>query len=90
MLAKSVAMQRFAPDTGVYMNQADRNDPDYVDNFYRDNLASLLAAKRKVCLVIISTARLMLGARGSLSRGWISRYVRLNNTFTYISTVIIF
>lgn len=47
MLAKGAAMKRFAPGTGAYLNEADRNDPDYVENFYGDNYASHLATKRK-------------------------------------------
>ncbi|RYP42265.1 hypothetical protein DL767_000429 [Monosporascus sp. MG133] len=47
MLVKGAAMQKFAPGTGAYLNEANRNDPDYIENFYGVNYASHLAAKRK-------------------------------------------
>ncbi|RYP16128.1 hypothetical protein DL765_005329 [Monosporascus sp. GIB2] len=47
MLAKGAALQRLAPGTGAYMSEADRNDPDYIENFYGENYARHLAAKQK-------------------------------------------
>lgn len=47
MLAKGAYMKKFAPGTGAYMNEADRNDPDYIENFYGPLYESHLAAKRK-------------------------------------------
>jgi FAD/FMN-containing dehydrogenase len=44
---KAAAMKAFAPDTGTYMNEADRNDPDYKANFYGSNYDRLLEIKRE-------------------------------------------
>ncbi|KAL8995205.1 MAG: hypothetical protein Q9188_006871 [Gyalolechia gomerana] len=41
------AMKDLAPDTGAYMNEADRFDPDYLADFYGRNVAKLSAIKRK-------------------------------------------
>ncbi|GKT60888.1 isoamyl alcohol oxidase [Colletotrichum tofieldiae] len=46
-LVKGAAGKRLAPDTGGYMNEGDRHDPDYIQSFYGANYASHLAAKRK-------------------------------------------
>lgn len=47
MLAKGAYMKRFAPGTGAYMNEADRKDPDYIENFYGSFYDSHLAVKKK-------------------------------------------
>ncbi|KAI3331453.1 FAD-binding domain-containing protein [Xylariaceae sp. AK1471] len=47
MLAKGAAMKKLAPGTGAYLNEADRNDPDYIEDFYGVNYPSHLAVKRK-------------------------------------------
>ncbi|KAK2053129.1 FAD binding domain-containing protein [Colletotrichum caudatum] len=41
------AAKRLAPDTGGYMNEGDRHDPDYVRTFYGANYAAHLAAKNR-------------------------------------------
>jgi hypothetical protein len=47
MLSRTALMERFAPGTGAYMNEADRQDPNYIQNFYGDNYVSHLATKNK-------------------------------------------
>lgn len=47
MRAVGAYMARFAPGTGAYMNEADRNDPDYVANFYGPLYGAHLATKRR-------------------------------------------
>ncbi|KAI0111124.1 FAD-binding domain-containing protein [Nemania sp. FL0031] len=47
MLAKGAAMKKLAPGTGAYLNEADREDPDYIEDFYGSNYPSHLAAKKK-------------------------------------------
>jgi hypothetical protein len=42
---KVEAMRRIAPDTGCYMNEADRLDPNYLVNFYGGNLGKLQKIK---------------------------------------------
>jgi hypothetical protein len=44
---KGAATKKLAPSTGGYMNEGDRNDPEYVKSFYGENYASHLAAKKK-------------------------------------------
>ncbi|EFQ34092.1 FAD binding domain-containing protein [Colletotrichum graminicola] len=44
---KGAAGKKLAPDTGGYMNEGDRHDPDYIGTFYGANYASHLAAKNK-------------------------------------------
>ncbi|KFA54216.1 hypothetical protein S40293_08146 [Stachybotrys chartarum IBT 40293] len=44
---KGAATKALAPDTGGYMNEGDRHDPDYKDTFYGSNYAAHLAAKLK-------------------------------------------
>ncbi|KAI4181732.1 MAG: hypothetical protein L6R41_006434 [Letrouitia leprolyta] len=41
------AMKDLAPDTGAYMNEGDRFDPEYIADFYGRNAAKLSAIKRK-------------------------------------------
>ncbi|KAA8567448.1 hypothetical protein EYC84_010461 [Monilinia fructicola] len=40
------AMKRLAPDTGCYMNEADRLDPDYLRDYYGESLSRLEQVKR--------------------------------------------
>lgn len=40
------AMKRLAPDTGCYMNEADRLDPDYLLDYYGESLSRLEQVKR--------------------------------------------
>ncbi|KAF3766646.1 FAD-binding domain-containing protein [Cryphonectria parasitica EP155] len=47
MLAKGAYMKAFAPGTGAYMNEADRNDPDYIEDFYGSLYSTHLATKKK-------------------------------------------
>ncbi|KAK4939649.1 hypothetical protein LTR10_020149 [Elasticomyces elasticus] len=44
---KVAAMKAQAPDTGAYMNEADRMDPDYQTDFYGSNYAKLLSIKQR-------------------------------------------
>lgn len=44
---KGAALKRLAPDTGGYMNEGDRNDPDWKAAFYGDKYVEHLATKRK-------------------------------------------
>jgi FAD binding domain-containing protein/berberine-like enzyme len=44
---KGAALKRLAPKTGGYMNEGDRQDPDYIEAFYGSNYKSHLRAKRK-------------------------------------------
>ncbi|KAJ6445312.1 alcohol oxidase [Purpureocillium lavendulum] len=44
---KGGATKKLAPSTGGYMNEGDRNDPDYIKSFYGANYQSHLAAKKK-------------------------------------------
>jgi hypothetical protein len=44
---KGAALKKLAPNTGGYMNEGDRNDPDYIQTFYGSNYKSHLAAKKK-------------------------------------------
>ncbi|KAI8942368.1 hypothetical protein NX059_000443 [Plenodomus lindquistii] len=47
MLSKTSAMEAFAPGTGAYMNEADRLDPNYIENFYGPNYDDHLRTKKK-------------------------------------------
>ena len=42
---KIAALKKLAPDTGAYMNEADVQDPDYLADFYGQNLAKLELVK---------------------------------------------
>ncbi|KAK8031114.1 hypothetical protein PG990_000848 [Apiospora arundinis] len=44
---KGAALKRLAPDTGGYMNEGDRNDPDYIQAFYGAQYPDHLAAKMR-------------------------------------------
>jgi hypothetical protein len=44
---KVKAMKDLAPDMGAYMNEAAVNDPDYLQDFYGQNLVRLQTIKRK-------------------------------------------
>ena len=44
---KVQAMKDLAPDTGCYMNEADRFDPDYLKDFYGDHAERLGAIKKR-------------------------------------------
>ena len=44
---KAAAMKQQAPETGVYMNEADRLDPTYESDFYGQHYQSLYAVKAK-------------------------------------------
>ncbi|KAL2119932.1 hypothetical protein VTJ04DRAFT_6893 [Mycothermus thermophilus] len=41
------ALKALAPNTGGYMNEGDRHDPDYINSFYGSNYPDHLAAKNK-------------------------------------------
>ncbi|KAL8627462.1 hypothetical protein Q9189_006839 [Teloschistes chrysophthalmus] len=41
------AMKDLAPDTGAYMNEADRFDPDYLQDFYGKHAKKLSSIKKK-------------------------------------------
>ncbi|KAK5995391.1 FAD-linked oxidoreductase hmp9 [Cladobotryum mycophilum] len=44
---KGGAAKKLAPDTGGYMNEGDRNDPDYIKSFYGAMYPAHLATKKK-------------------------------------------
>jgi hypothetical protein len=44
---KGAALKKLAPTTGGYMNEGDRNDPEWKQTFFGSNYASHLAAKNK-------------------------------------------
>lgn len=44
---KGAALKRLAPDTGGYMNEGDRNDPDWKETFYGDKYVKHLDTKKK-------------------------------------------
>lgn len=44
---KGAALKRLAPDTGGYMNEGDRNDPDWKTTFYGVRYGEHLATKKK-------------------------------------------
>lgn len=44
---KGAAAKNLAPNTGGYMNEGDRNDPDYVKNFYGSQYEGHLKTKKK-------------------------------------------
>ena len=44
---KIPAMEKQAPDTGVYMNEADRLDPNWQTNFYGEHYERLLEIKER-------------------------------------------
>lgn len=44
---KGAALKMLAPDTGGYMNEGDRNDPDWKAAFYGDKYMEHLATKKK-------------------------------------------
>ena len=44
---KGGATKKLAPNTGGYMNEGDRHDPDYISTFYGANYKSHLKAKNK-------------------------------------------
>ena len=44
---KTQAMKDLAPHTGSYMNEGDRFDPDYLQDFYGEHLALLSEIKRR-------------------------------------------
>jgi FAD/FMN-containing dehydrogenase len=44
---KTGAMKALAPNTGAYMNEADREDPDYKVDFYGSNYNKFLSIKQK-------------------------------------------
>ena len=45
---KTAALEKQAPDTGVYMNEGDRLDPNYKHNFYGKHYARLSSIKANV------------------------------------------
>lgn len=44
---KVAAMKALAPNTGAYMNEADRHDPDWKNDFFGSNYNKLLSIKQK-------------------------------------------
>ncbi|PSN74069.1 FAD-binding domain-containing protein [Corynespora cassiicola Philippines] len=47
ILSKTRAMEALAPDTGTYMNEASRLDPEWKKNFYGEHLQRLEDIKRR-------------------------------------------
>jgi len=46
-MVKVQAMKYLAPDTSCYMNEADRYDSDFLENFYEEHLERLKDVKEK-------------------------------------------
>ncbi|KAI9644613.1 hypothetical protein NHQ30_006635 [Ciborinia camelliae] len=69
------AMKKLAPDTGCYMNEADRLDPDYLQDFYGVSLPKLEEVKRTYdgddvfyCPTCVGSERWVEDAIGRLCR----------------------
>ncbi|KAG7286005.1 FAD-linked oxidoreductase hmp9 [Staphylotrichum longicolle] len=65
---KGAATKKLAPDTGGYMNEGDRHDPDYIKTFYGSNYASHLAAKKKYDPDAVFYCPTCVGAEGFVER----------------------
>lgn len=72
---KGGAMRELAPDTGAYMNEADWQDPWYLQDFYGDELPLLEAVKRRYdpdevlyCPTCVGSANWVVEPDGSLCR----------------------
>lgn len=72
MLANGAAMKRFAPGTVAYMNEADRNDPDYIEISMGPIMIAICLLRRITIVITIATAQYMLVAR-YLLRGRMAR-----------------
>ncbi|KAI0172769.1 FAD-binding domain-containing protein [Hypoxylon sp. FL1284] len=68
MLAKGAALSDFAPGTGAYLNEADRNDPNYIENFYGDFYDDHLATKNKYDPDNIFYCATCVGSEGYVER----------------------
>ena len=69
------AMKKLAPDTGCYMNEADRFDPDYLQDFYGKSLPKLEEVKKNYdsedvfyCPTCVGSDRWVEDATGRLCR----------------------
>ncbi len=69
------AMKELAPDTGCYMNEADRFDPEYLEDFYGRNLERLEGVKKRYdsegvfyCGTCVGSGRWREDGRGMLCR----------------------
>jgi hypothetical protein len=68
---KARSMRELAPDTWNYMNEADRLDPLFLEDFYGGSLEKLREVKRKydprslfycpTCVGVMSGMRMILG-----------------------------
>lgn len=72
---KQGAMKELAPDTGSYMNEADRLDPTYLQDFYGASLLKLQAVKAKYdpdgllyCPTCVGSNEWVVEATGRLCR----------------------
>lgn len=72
---KVAALEKQAPDTGVYMNEADRLDPSWQRNFYGDNYERLLEIKQRrdpdgvfYCPTCVGSAEWQEDEKGRLCR----------------------
>ena len=72
---KVQAMKDLAPETGCYMNEADRYDPEFLEDFYGGHLDRLEEVKRKYdpegvfyCPTCVGSERWREGDRGKLCR----------------------
>lgn len=72
---KGGALREFAPDTGAYMNEADWQDPWYLQDFYGEELPILATAKMKYdadhvfyCPTCVGSEEWMVREDGALCR----------------------
>lgn len=72
---KVQAMKDLAPDTGCYMNEADRYDPDYLEDFYGGHIGRLEDVKMKYdpegvfyCPTCVGSERWKADANGKLCK----------------------
>ncbi len=72
---KIAAMKKQAPNTGAYMNEGDRNDPDYAQDFYGEHLTRLQAIKQEYdptgvfyCPTCVGSAQWSVASNGTMCR----------------------
>lgn len=65
---RGAALKKLAPNTGAYLNEGDRNDPDYIETFYGSNYPSHLAAKKKYDPDVVFYCPTCVGCEGFIDR----------------------